>query len=38
MPDIPTNIADIDNQIAVAKEKPSRADRAGGRLLRCCRR
>ena len=38
MPDIPTNIADIDNQIAVAKGKPSPIDRAGSRLLRCCKR
>jgi hypothetical protein len=37
MPDIIAHTADIDDQIAVAREN-LRADRAGGRLLRCCRR
>jgi len=37
MPEIIADTADIDNQIAVAREN-LRADRAGGRLLRCCRR
>jgi hypothetical protein len=37
MPDIIAHTADIDDQIAVAREN-LRAVRAGGRLLRCCRR